>query len=378
MRQPTFRPPRHRTLFGIDFVLLAGCLALAFIGVVMVYTATRNGLTSEGYSATYYAKRQVIWVGLGLAGLVAVLAFDYRKIETVGFGIYWLCIGMLVAVLVPHLGKQTLGSQRWFNVGPLQVQPSEFAVLALIVGVATYCSRRTEGLTWKDIVKVLCLGGIPIVLVIKQPDLGTGIIMAIVLLVMLAIAGIPNRVLFILLVGGVGLVALAVLSGVFHHYQITRITSFLRQDKPGQTSAIYNLNESKSAIGAGGLKGTGLGQGAQTNLGYVPEQQTDFIFTAVGEQTGFIGGTTVLLLLGLIGWRFLRAAQVARDSFGRILCVGCFAFLAFSAFQNAGMEMGLMPITGIPLPFLSYGGSAVLCFFLAAGLCTNVHWRRSG
>ncbi len=168
--------------------------------------------------------------------------------------------------------------------------------------------------------------------------------------------------------------------GLLHHYQIARLTTFLnpnnKSTNPYVQSAIYNLQEAKNAIGSGGLLGSGIGHGAQTNLGYVPEQQTDFIFTAVGEQLGFVGAVGLLSLLGIIAWRVLHAAVVSRDIFGRLVCAGLFAFIAFSVFQNAGMTMGIMPITGIPLPFVSYGGTAVLVFFSAVGLALSVGARR--
>ena len=165
-----------------------------------------------------------------------------------------------------------------------------------------------------------------------------------------------------------------------HHYQIARLTTFLNPNmhssNPYVQSTIYNTQQAKIAIGSGGLFGSGIGHGAQTNLGYVPEQQTDFIFTAVAEQLGFIGSVGLLSLLGVIAWRVLHAAVVARDTFGRLICAGLFAFIAFSVFQNAGMTMGIMPITGIPLPFVSYGGTAVLVFFSAVGLALSVGARR--
>jgi rod shape determining protein RodA len=377
----TRRPTRSGRYYGVDLVLIAASVVLSVIGIVMVYTATRGLLIATGLSPTYFLKRQAIWVLLGLAGMAAFAFFDYRKLELIGMLVYGLSIFLLVAVLVPGVGKHALGSQRWFSLGPLQLQPSEFAVLALIVAVATYCSRRSEGLSWPEVFRVLVLGGLPIALVIVQPDLGTGIIMGIILLVMLAVAGLPNRILVMLLVGAALVVLVAVESGALHKYQISRITSFVQQDNPHlthtQQTGVYNLVQSKDAIGAGGLTGTGVGHGAQTNLGYVPEEQTDFIFAAIGEQLGFVGASTVLLLLGVVAWRVWRAGQLARDPFGRLLCAGVFAFLAFSTFQNAGMAMGIMPITGIPLPFLSYGGSAVLVFFMGVGITLSVFWRRA-
>jgi rod shape determining protein RodA len=205
-------------------------------------------------------------------------------------------------------------------------------------------------------------------------------IMLIILLVMLAVAGLPIRILILLVLGVVAVAVLAIKSGILHHYQIARLTSFLN---PSSTSsnkyvqeAIYNTQQAKNAIGSGGLFGAGIGHGTQTNLGYVPEQQTDFIFTAIGEQMGFIGSVGVLSLLGIDGWRIQRAAGQSRDIFGRLVCTGVFAFIAFSTFQNVGMTMGIMPITGIPLPFVSYGGTAVLVFFAAVGLALSVGRKR--
>jgi rod shape determining protein RodA len=288
---------------------------------------------------------------------------------------------VLALLGVYAVGSSAQGAARWFSVGPLQLQPSEFAVLALILAVASYCARRDEeGLAWRDVFRLLIMAGIPIVLVLLQPDLGTAMIMVIVLLVLLAVAGLPIRILVMLLIGTVLVVLVAVESGLLHHYQIARLTAFLNpsthSNNPYVQSAIYNKQQAEVAIGSGGFFGSGIGHGAQTNLGYVPEQQTDFIFTAVGEQLGFVGAVGVLSLLGVIAWRVLHAAVVARDTFGRLICAGLFAFIAFSVFQNAGMTMGIMPITGIPLPFVSYGGTAVLVFFGAVGLALSVGARR--
>ena len=383
-RSTTARRPLmvKRPTVVVDVFLAAGAIAAAVVGVVMVYTATRGILIQTGTSPTHYMKRQALFVILGIVAMVVVGLFDYRKLETFGMAIYGLSIFVLVVAMVPHVGSHTIGSARWFNVGPIQIQPSEFAVLGLVIAVATYCSRRPEGLTWRDLVKVLILGAVPIGLVMIQPDLGTGIIMSVVLLVMLAVAGLPTRILVLLLLGAAGVVAVVLGAGLLHHYQILRITSFLHQSTKHPTgtlaNAVYNLQQSKDAIGAGGLFGTGLTHGTYTNLGYVPEQQTDFIFTAVAEQLGFVGAVGVLALLGFVAWRMLRVGQLSRDDFGRLICVGVFTFIAFSTFQNAGMTMGIMPITGIPLPFISYGGTAVIAFFTGVGLVLSVYARRGG
>jgi rod shape determining protein RodA len=349
------------------------------IGVVMVYTATRGPLLAQGDDPKTFLKKQGLFVVLGVITMVVLAVFDYRRLEPLATLAYWLIILALLGVYV--VGSSAQGAARWYSFGPLQLQPSEFAVLALILAIASYCARRDEdGLAWRDVFRLLIMAGIPILLVLVQPDLGTAMIMVIVLLVMLAVAGLPIRILVMLIVGAVFVVFVAIESGLLHKYQIARVTAFLNPNStsknPYVKTAIYNLSEAKTAIGSGGLFGSGIGHGAQTNLGYVPEQQTDFIFTAVGEQLGFVGSVGVLSLLGIIAWRVLRAAVKARDTFGRLICAGLFAFIAFSTFQNAGMTMGIMPITGIPLPFVSYGGTATLVFFAAIGLALSVSARR--
>jgi rod shape determining protein RodA len=345
----------------------------------MVYTATRGPLLAQGEDPKTFLKKQGLFVVLGVITMVVVALIDYRRLEPLATILYWLIVLSLVGVFV--VGSSAQGAARWFSLGPLQLQPSEFAVLALILAVASYCQRRDEeGLAWRDVFRLLIMAGIPILLVLMQPDLGTAMIMLITLLIMLAVAGLPIRILVLLLVGVVLAALVAVEGGLLHHYQIARLTSFLntgnKSTNPYVQSAIYNLQEAKNAIGSGGLFGSGIGHGAQTNLGYVPEQQTDFIFTAVGEQLGFVGAVGVLSLLGVIAWRVLHAAVVARDTFGRLVCAGLFTFFSFSVFQNAGMTMGIMPITGIPLPFMSYGGSAVITNFIAVGILLNIYRRR--
>jgi len=362
-----------------DYILVIATLLVSAVGVVMVYTATRGTLLAQGDDPKTFLKKQGLFVVLGVIAMVVVALIDYRRIEAFANALYWLIVLSLLGVFV--VGSSAQGAARWFSLGPLQLQPSEFGVLALILAIATYCARRDEeGLAWRDVFRLIIMAGIPICLVLIQPDLGTAIIMVIVLLVMLAVAGLPIRILILLLIGVAFVAFVAIEGGLLHHYQIARLTTFLhpnaKSTNPQVQESIYNTAQAKNAIGSGGLFGSGIGKGAQTNLGYVPEQQTDFIFTAVGEQLGFVGSVGLLALLGVIAWRVLHAAVVARDIFGRLICAGLFAFIAFSVFQNAGMTMGIMPITGIPLPFVSYGGTAVLVFFIAVGLALSVGARR--
>ncbi len=221
---------------------------------------------------------------------------------------------------------------------------------------------------------MVLMSALPILLVIKQPDLGTAIVMSVILLVMLAVAGMPGRYLVLLVIGAAVVVFVAINLGLVKHYQIQRLTSFISPNGASQ-DVTYNVTQAKDAIAHGGVFGTGLFKGAQTNLAYVPEQQTDFIFSAVGEQLGFVGSGVLLLVYGVLAWRVLRVAQQAKDTFGRLLCAGVFALLTFSIFENVGMNMGIMPVAGIPLPFLSYGGSAMIAFMAAIGLVASVQRR---
>jgi len=351
-----------------DWMLALSAVALAMFGSIMIYTATKSGLAVAGLDGRYFFKRQATFVVLGAIVMLVISRIDYRRAEHVATALYVAMLVLLVLVLSPF-GSNALGAQRWFAVGPLLIQPSEFTVIAVILAVATYCARRPEGLTLRDVSRLLVMAAVPMGLIMLQPDLGTAIILGITLLVLL-----------LLFAGAVLVTVVAIMGGVLSSYQVHRLTSFLNQnsDNPSLQQSIYNVKQAKIAIGSGGLWGAGIGHGAQTNLGYVPEQQTDFIFTAVGEQLGFLGSSLVIGALGFVGFRMLRAAMTAKDALGRVLCAGAFAFFSFSVFQNAGMTMGIMPVTGIPLPFLSYGGSAILVFFIVTGMVLSVEARRGG
>jgi rod shape determining protein RodA len=355
--------------------LVATTLVVATIGVVIVYSSTRSKLLLEGLSPHYYLNRQAAYVIAGAVLMVVLAAVDYRWLEHASSALY---VGIVLALLVTFspIGSSAKGATRWIQIGSLvQIQPSSFAVPVLIITVATFCARRPQGLERQDLLKVLGLAALPILLVVRQPDLASGIVMCVTLLVMLVVAGIPNRYLVLLLVSTV-LGGIAVLHfGLLKSYQLDRFTSFLH---PGSDlrGSNYNPHQSVAAIGSGGIWGKGLFHGPQTNLQYVPEQQTDFIFSAVGEQLGFVGSASVILLLGIVSWRLLRAAQTSHDAFGRLLAVGAFTLIAFSAFENVGMAMEIMPVAGIPLPFLSYGGSATVAFFCAIGFTLSVQLRR--
>ena len=361
----------------LDFSLLWGLIALGVTGVLMIYSATRQPLANAGYNPHYYLERQALYVAIGIVAMYVISLIDYRRLEIVATPLYVLSLFALVGVF--FLGQSALGAQRWYSLGPFQAQPSEFTVLVIVLAIATYCQRRPEGLAMYDVVRILLMGGLPLIMIVLQPDLGTAIIIVLVVSAMMIVAGVPPRFMsFLAVLGSIAVVA-AVGLRVMKPYQIDRFVSFLNQNStsPALQPLIYEVNNAKSAIGAGGLHGAGLFHGLQTVLGYVPEQRTDFIFTAIGEQLGFIGSAMILTLLAFVGFRMFWIGKNAKDTMGKVLCLGVFIFFAFSCFENIGMTMGIMPVTGIPLPFLSYGGSAALVFFTGGGLVLSVSRRRT-
>ena len=360
---------------SMDHGLFVGLIVLGVTGVVMIYSATRQALVNAGFNGHYYLERQGFFVLIGIIAMYLVSRLDYRRFEMVATPLYVGSLFALAGVFV--VGQSALGAQRWYNFGFIQLQPSEFTVLALILAVATFCARRPEGLSMYDVVRLLVMAAVPMILIFRQPDLGTTVIIVLTVSAMMVLAGVPPRFMSMLAILGLAGVALAVYLDLLHKYQVDRFVSFLNQNStnPNLQALIYEVNNAKSAIGSGGLRGAGLFHGLQTVLGYVPEQRTDFIFTAIGEQLGFIGSTLIVVLLAFVGFRMFMIGRHAKDTMGRLICIGVFVFFAFSCFENIGMTMGIMPVTGIPLPLLSYGGSSALVFFVAGGAVLSVSRR---
>jgi rod shape determining protein RodA len=377
-RWETFRD----VLLHIDLLLILSTLAVSALGVLMVFSATRNQLALSGIDQHYYLDRQAAFAIVGIIFMVVFAAVDYRWVMQLGNVAY---VGIVLALLgVLAVGQSALGSTRWISIGSFQLQPSAFASLALILFVAARCIRHPLT-SFGRLLVLLTMLAIPILLVVKQPDLGSGIVITVSVLAMLVVAGVKARYLVALAVlASVGIVVILHL-GFLKEYQLARLEAFTQQGKVTSASvhnsqevkdALYDLGQSQTAIGSGSVFGKGLFHGPLTNLSYVPEEQTDFIFTAVGEQLGFVGAGTLLFLFAIMLWRIWRAARVSKDLLGRLLCAGVLASIAFSMFENIGMTMGIMPITGIPLPFMSYGGSALIAQFASIGLVVNVGMRR--
>jgi rod shape determining protein RodA len=356
----------------VDLLLLLCAAAISALGALMILSATR-GTDPDAYDLSFL-RRQLMFEGMGVAAMVLVAMVDYRRWRDKAWLPYAVILVMLSLVLTT-VGTEQRGTQAWFQIGAFQLQPAELAKVVAILVVAAFLGRSEPPLRARWVGGALLLLGVPMLLILKQPDLGTAMVFVAIALGMLLVAGAKLRHLVVLCaVGTIGVIGV-LNSDLLEKYQRDRLTTFLDQDH-NLAARTYNLNQSKIAIGSGGAGGKGLFEGTQTRLGNVPEQHTDFIFTALGEELGFAGSATLLALFWLLCWRIWRIAQLSRDRFGMLLCVGVLSMLVFQVFQNVGMTMGIMPITGIPLPFMSYGGSSTLAAWIAIGLVLNVHMRR--
>jgi len=356
-------------------VVLAAC-GLAVLGLAAIYSSTFSSLRAQGLPEGLIMRRQLLNLGLGLGGMVAVSLLDYRRLQAWAAVVFGAVVLVLGLVLTP-LGSASNGAQSWFELGAYQVQPSEYAKVAMIVVLAAVfgATRASPGL--RQLAAGLAAWAVVCGLILLQPDFGTFMVFVPILFGVLLVGGVRLRWLLVLaLVGSIGVVGMFKLN-VLKEYQKERLTAFIDPGAdPDGRGYTYNARQALIAIGSGGVTGKGYLRGTQTNLQYVPEQKTDFVFTVVGEELGFAGAMLLLALLALLAWRGLRIAAVARDPFGALIAAGVVSMLVFQAFVNIGMTIGIMPITGIPLPFVSYGGSSLVSSFLAVGLLENVHMRR--
>ena len=363
----------------VDWILVAAVSAIAGLGALMIFSATRGRLGADTIDP-YFLERQGLYIVIGLGLMAFTAAVDYRRLRELAPLIYAITLFLLFAVLTP-LGSNRRGAQAWFTLpSGFQLQPSEFAKLGVIIMLASYCGLASSSgdlleMGPQRLAKALGLAAVPLGLILLQPDLGTALVFGAVTVAVLSVSGTKGRYLLLLAVMVVGTSALVLQSGVLQQYQKDRLTTFLDPTKD-TAKAGYNLAQAKTAIGSGGLVGKGIFEGTQTKLRYVPEQHTDFIFSVVGEETGLLGSALLLALFGIVMWRTWRAAVLANDGVGTLLCIGVLAMLCFQMFENVGMTMGIMPITGITLPFVSFGGSSTLACFAAVGLVLNVHMRR--
>jgi len=380
----TARPGRLARALGVlaplravDPLIVASTFTLITIGMVAIYSSKLATLTAQGLPTTAFLSRQLIAGGVGLVLLVAATVFDYRRLRAfipVGFLATLL---LLVLVLTP-LGTSVRGSQRWISLLGFQVQPSELMKIALLLALAMLFNE-TEGVPGlgRTAFAVL-LAIIPLGLVFAQPDLGTSLVYLWLTGIVLLVSGVRVRYLLMLAGMGAATFVLGLRTELIRDYQVQRLTVFLGADAPDAdfAGALFQTRQSMIAIGSGGTYGRGLFEGTQTALAYVPDNHTDFIFTVIGEELGFIGAASVLALFGVLIWRAVRIAAQAVDRDAMIIAAGVAGILLMQVFVNVGMTLGIMPVTGLPLPFLSYGGTSLLSWMAMMGLLLNVNLRR--
>jgi rod shape determining protein RodA len=381
-RTPSRSPAPSRSLLpgpGVDWLLMGAVAGLLVLGTLLVWSATEPRDALTGGDPTAYLRKHAVNVAIGLALMLAVLVTDHRWVRILAPLVYVSSVVGLALVLV--MGSTINGSRSWLMLGGMSVQPSEFAKLAVVVGMALLCAERADwsvkGVRSVEVVAMLLIAGVPAALILLQPDLGTMLVLSATVFGVLAAAGAPRRWLALLLAGGVTGAVTAVSLGVLKQYQIDRFLAFTNPDLDPR-GAGYNVEQARIAVGNGGLFGQGLLDGSQTRSGFVPEQHTDFIFTVAGEELGLVGSAVLIGLLGVVIWRALAIAWATDDVFGRVAAAGIACWFGFQAFQNVGMCLGIMPVTGVPLPFVSYGGSSMFASMLAVGLLHNIHLRSRG
>ncbi|MRG85492.1 stage V sporulation protein E [Salinibacillus xinjiangensis] len=352
-----------------DYTLLIVIFMLLLVGVVMVYSSSAIWSSYKFDDAFYYAKRQLLFAFCGLMAMYFIMNVPYQKWREYSNIILIVCFLLLIAVLIPGIGMVRGGARSWIGVGAFSVQPSEFMKIGLIIFLAKLLSDKQKYITSfkKGFVPSLLLVFVPFGLIMLQPDLGTGMVLVVTCFIMIYIAG--GRISHFMGLGLLGLVGFAGLI-ISAPYRISRIKAFLNpwEDPLGDG---FQIIQSLYAIGPGGLMGMGLGQSLQKFF-YLPEPQTDFIFAILAEELGFIGGTFVILLFFLLMWRGIRVALAAPDLFGSLLALGIIGMVVIQVFINISVVIGLIPVTGITLPFISYGGSSLTLTLLSMGILLNI------
>ena len=367
---------RNSVLRQMDWLLIVVVSALSAIGVLLVWSATQPSLQAAGANPHTYMKKQLLWVVIGLILMFTVSFIDSRRLRSWTPFVYGVTVLGLLAVFATHAVN---GAHAWINLpGGFQVEPSEFAKIALILALATVFTqsrwRGTPGL--RSVLLALACAVPLLALVVKEPALGVALVLAAVTATMIVLSGTKLRIIAALAVIVGGAVALVGGTHLLKSYQLTRFTSFLHPSAD-LAGAGYNAAQAKIAVGSGGMFGTGLFHGSIVAGNYVPAQQTDFIFTVAGEELGFVGTITIVVLLSIVIVRAIRIAARADDLFGVLIASGVAIWFAFQSFVNIGMTIGIMPITGLPLPFVSYGGSAIFADMIAIGMLQSVRRHHS-
>ncbi len=362
---------------NIDWILMAAVGALTIISSFIIYSATRPRLLNRGADPFQFVQRQIIFVIFAIIVMAVVMWVDYVQLKGSAELIYAVTIVLLILVMVT--GAVTGGARLSFDLGPIAVQPSELSKVATLLLLAGFLADDdAETVAYERFIQSLFIVGLPVVLVAIEPDLGSASVLVACAMGVLLVAGAQLK--YISLITSLAIVSAfaGVVSGVVKDYQLRRITGFLNQNSDSDT--LQNLTTqvrfAKRAVATGGFWGKGYLQGPLTNGAFIPVQSTDFVFSAIGEQFGMLGGMTVLGLFGVILWRIYRIARIAQDKLGLLICAGVFTMILWQTFQNIGMTMGITPVSGVPLPFVSYGGSHTVAFAMMIGLVQSVHMRR--
>ncbi|MEI6621943.1 MAG: rod shape-determining protein RodA [Actinomycetes bacterium] len=364
-------------LLRLDLTLLGSALALSLIGALLVWSATRTRLLAADDDPNAFVTKHMVNLVVGLSLGYIVTRIDYRILRAWTPIVYGFVICTLLVVLSPF-GTTINGANAWIALpGGFTIQPGELAKIVVILSMATVLSERDVGRdmpTNNDVRNALVWAAGPVFLIMLQPDLGTVIIIGAIVIGIIAVSNAPTRWVIGLLAAVVVVAIAAISLGVLDQYQLDRLLAFLDPGHDPQGSG-YNTAQARIAIGGGGLLGQGLFHGNQTQGAFVPYQQTDFVFSVAAEELGLVGAGLVILLVGLVVWRGIKIARAARDPFGRLVATGVVCWFTFQAFENIGMNLGIMPVTGVPLPFVSYGGTSMFAGWIGVGLLQSVHLR---
>ncbi len=363
----------RRLIKNMDFPMYLSVVILVVIGLLAISSATGAHNLAEG-GTMLYVRKQISGIIIGTAALLVLLTIHYDNYRRFSQVIYWGNIALLAIVLIPGLGQEAFGAQRWIRIGGFQLQPSEFAKIFLIITLADLLTRKQGQLkNFSDLIPIMAHVALPLVLILRQPDLGTTMIILATVLAMLFVANVKGAHLGALVGSGIAISPL--LWFMLKDYQRKRLTVFINPgiDPLGDG---YQIIQSRIAIGSGEFFGKGLFAGTQNQLKFLPMRHTDFIFSVIGEEMGFIGGLLVLLIFFFFLYRGIRIAMEAKDLFGSLMAVGLVASLAVQMFINIGMAMGIMPVTGKTLPFISYGGTSVMTSLICVGLLQAIYMRR--
>ena len=362
---------------NIDWVLMGAVGALTIISSFIIYSATRPRLLNKGADPFQFVQRQIVFVIIAIIVMAVVMWMDYVQLRGSAELFYAVTIVMLILVMVTGAVKG--GAKLSFDVGPIALQPSELAKVATLLLLTGFLAEDdSKTVSWERFIQSLFIVGIPVMLVAIEPDLGSASVMVACAMGVLLVAGAQIRYISIITSLAIFSAVAGVVSGVVKDYQLRRITGFLNQnsDSASLQQLTSQVRFAKRAVATGGFFGKGYLRGPLTNGTFIPVQSTDFVFSAIGEQFGMLGGLVVLSLFGVVLWRVYRIARIAQDRLGYLVCAGVFTMILWQTFQNIGMTMGITPVSGVPLPFVSYGGSHTVAFAIMIGLVQSVHMRR--